>query len=57
MIAPLLVSNQTGVSWEDVGGYAEQLKNLQEDVILPLKISTKSKIFWPPSGISRFTRL
>lgn len=50
-IATHLISNNTDGSWDEVGGYAEQIKDLQDNVILPLKVSCKSKIFSPPSGV------
>lgn len=50
-IATHVISSDTGVTWDDVGGYTAEISELQDNVILPLKLSCKSKIFSPPKGV------
>uniref|UniRef100_A0A915IYN9 AAA+ ATPase domain-containing protein n=1 Tax=Romanomermis culicivorax TaxID=13658 RepID=A0A915IYN9_ROMCU len=51
MIATHVISSDTGVTWNDVGGYASEINELQDNIILPLRLSCSSKVFSPPKGV------
>ncbi|CAJ0569151.1 unnamed protein product, partial [Mesorhabditis spiculigera] len=52
-IATQFVLAEDGADWDEIGGYEDLIGELQDRVILPLKIAveSKSKLLTPPKGV------
>ncbi|CDW60026.1 phosphoacetylglucosamine mutase [Trichuris trichiura] len=47
----IVVGDESGASWSDIGGYDDLLAELKETVILPLKLRSSSAFLQPPKGV------